>query len=105
MPLPATTGYAMFGWEFFVPEDSEETDIKLLRKAAKLASRPDLRETRQSFQGWMKQMFDGDVDRQDAYEQILKMLAEYQKIVRGVGLHKSACYAAKGASVLAPLAG
>jgi hypothetical protein len=104
-PPPATAGYAMFGWEFFVPADSEESDIKLLRKAAKFASRPDLRETRQSFQGWMKQMFDGDVDRQDAYKQMLKMLAEYKKIMRGAGLHKGARYAAKAASVLAPLAG
>jgi hypothetical protein len=102
--LPATP-YALFGWEFFVPEDSEESDFKLLRKAAKLASQPDLRESRQSFQGWLKQMYEAEVDPQDAYEQMLKMLAEYTKIMRGSGLKQATRYAAKAATVLAPLAG
>jgi hypothetical protein len=38
--------YALFGWTFFVPEDTDKTDAELLREAAKLASRADLRETR-----------------------------------------------------------
>jgi hypothetical protein len=105
--IPASTPipYAMFGWEFFVPEDSDKSDAELLRQAAKLASRPDFCETRQYFQGWLKQMYEGEVDRQDAYEQMLEMLSEYTKISRGAGLKTAVRYAAKAAAVLAPLAG
>ncbi|MGA3049043.1 MAG: hypothetical protein ABSD67_20580 [Terracidiphilus sp.] len=101
---PAAAPYAMFGWDFFVPEDNHSSDAKLLRKAAKLASRPDLCETRQYFQGWLKLMYEGNVDRQDAYDQMMKMLDEYRKIVRESGLATVARYAAKAAQVLAPLA-
>ncbi|MGA2167152.1 MAG: hypothetical protein ABSG62_03000 [Terracidiphilus sp.] len=101
----AVAPYAMFGWEFFVPEDDHSSDVKLLRKAAKLASRKDLCETRQDFQGWLKLMYEGNVDRQDAYDHMIKMLNEYTRIVRGSGLATVARYAAKAAPVLAPLAG
>jgi hypothetical protein len=51
---PSTTSspYAMFGWEFFVPEDSNKSDHELLRKAAKLASRQEFCETRQ-YLSWL----------------------------------------------------
>lgn len=97
--------YALFGWEFFVPEDSEKTDAQLLREAAKLACRRDLSESRQYFHGWLKQMYTGEVDREDAKAEMLKMLSEYTKIMRGSGLANAARYAAKVAQVAAPLAG
>ena len=106
LPVPETTSpYAMFGWEFFVPEDSDKSDAELLRQAAQLASRPDFCETRQYFHGWLKQMYEGGVDRQDAYEDMLKMLSEYKSIVKKSGLATSARYAAKVAQILAPIAG
>src|SRR5262249_16353374 len=40
-PLSA---YAIFGWEFFVPEDIDKNDRELLHMACELASRKDLRE-------------------------------------------------------------
>lgn len=106
-PLPpeALRPYAMFGWEFFVPEDANKSDHALLRDAIKLASRPDFRETRQSFHGWLKQMHDGAVDPATAREELLRMLEEYRSIVRGSGLRTAVRYAAKAAPVLAPLAG
>ncbi|MGA2889855.1 MAG: hypothetical protein ABSE51_17550 [Terracidiphilus sp.] len=97
--------YAMFGWEFFVPEDNHSSDAHLLRKAAKLATRSDLCEARQSFQGWLKLMYGSNVDQRDAYDHMMKMLDEYRKIVRESGLATVARYAAKAAPVLAPLAG
>jgi hypothetical protein len=97
--------YALFGWEFFVPEDSEKSDAQLLREAAKLASRADLCESRQCFHGWLKQMYAGEVDREDAKAEMLKMLSEYTKIMRGAGLATATRYAAKVAQVAAPLAG
>src|SRR5262249_44175033 len=103
--IATATPYAMFGWEFFVPEDLNKSDAQLLREAAKLASRPDFCETRQYFHGWLKQMYEGGIDRQDAYEQMLKMLSEYTKIMKKAGFANAVRYAAKAATVLAPLAG
>lgn len=102
---PSSTPYAMFGWDFFVPEDSDKSDTELLRDAAKLASRSDFCETRQYFHGWLKQMYDSEVDREDARVQMLKMLAEYTGIMSKSGLAKAARYVAKAATVFAPLAG
>ena len=99
------TPYALFGWEFFVPEDSEKTDVQLLRDAVKLASRSDFREHREDFNGWLKQMYEGQVDQHDAQENALKALEEYTKIARGSGIRTAVRYAAKAATVLAPLAG
>jgi hypothetical protein len=104
-PPEGLTPYAMFGWEFFVPEDSGKSDHELLRESVRLASRPDFRETRQSFHGWLKQMHDGGVDPETARAEMLKMLEEYRAIVRGSGLNTALRYAAKAAPVLAPLAG
>lgn len=97
--------YAMFEWEFFVPEDSGKSDAELLREAAKLASKPDFCEARQYFHGWLKQMYAGEVDTHDAREQMLKMLGDYTGMMRTSGLKTVARYAAKAARVLAPLAG
>src|SRR5579871_326061 len=96
--------YALFGWDFFVP-DSEKSDAELLRDAARLASRQDLCETRQYFHGWLKQMYSGGMDPHDAREKMLKMLGEYTAIVRGSGLANAARYAAKVVQIAAPLAG
>lgn len=104
-PTERLCPYAMFGWEFFVPEDTDKSDHELLRKAVKLASRPDLRETRQYFHGWLKQMHDGDVDPETARAQMLKMLQEYRSIVRGSRLKTVVRYAAKVAPAVASLAG
>lgn len=97
--------YALFGWQSFVPEDSEKSDAQLLREAAKLASRADLRESRQYFHGWLKQMYAGEVDKQDAKAEMLTMLSEYMKIMRGSGLATAARYAANVAQIDAALAG
>jgi hypothetical protein len=104
-PSKPAAPYALFEWEFFVPEDSGKSDAELLRQAAKLASRSDFCEARQYFQGWLKQMYAGEVDRHDAREQILKMLDEYTGMMWKSGLKTAARYAAKAAAVLAPLAG
>jgi hypothetical protein len=100
-----TASYGLFGWEFFVPEDSEKSDVELLEMAAKLASRSDFREARQSFHGWLKQMYAGQVDREDSKAKMLKMLGEYTKLMRFKGLAESARFVAKIAQVAAPLAG
>jgi hypothetical protein len=104
-PVSAPEPYMMFGWEFFVPEDSSKSDTELLRKAAKLASRSDFIETRQYFHGWLKQMYAGEVDAEDAKAQMLKMLLEYRKMMRKSSGAKAARYAAKAVQLLAPLAG
>ena len=97
--------YGIFGWEYFVPEDSDDSDEKLLRKAAKLASRADFREIRQYFQGWLKQIYDDQIDREDAYGQMKILLTEYNAILRKSWLTRSVRYAAKVAPVFAPIAG
>lgn len=97
--------YALFGWEFFVPEDTEKTDHDLLRAAVNLASRKDFRETRQSFHGWLKKMHDGSHDPEAARQEMLKMLKEYRDFARGAGIKTAVRYAAKVVPVVAPLAG
>ena len=79
--LVGAAPYALFGWDFFVPEDSEKSDAQLLRETAKLALRADLCESRQYFHGWLRQMYAGDVDKQDAKAEMLTMLSEYTKIM------------------------
>lgn len=102
---PTKNYNVMFGWEFFVPEESNKTDYKLLKKTVKFAARKDLRESRQLFYGWLKQMQEGGVDPNDAKEKMLKMLDEYRKIIRGSGIKTVVRYAAKIAPIVAPLAG
>lgn len=97
--------YTLFGWEFFVPEDSGKTDHQLLRDAVRLAGRPDFRETRQAFHGWLKLMNEGGVDVETARREMLRMLHEYREFVRGSGLRTVVHYAAKVAAVLSPLGG
>ena len=94
----------MFGWEFFVPEDSDKTDWQLLREACQLASRDDFRETRQSFHYWLKHMHEGNVDPETARDDMLKRLREYRAIIRGSRMKTVPRYVAKVAPVLAPLA-
>ena len=96
--------YAMFGWEFFVPEDSDKTDWQLLREACQLASRDDFRETRQSFHYWLKHMHEGNVDPETARDDMLKRLREYRAVIRGSRMKTIPRYVAKVAPVLAPLA-
>jgi hypothetical protein len=95
--------YALFGWTFFVPEDSDKTDEELLRAAVKLASRADFREARQSFHYWLKQIHAGGVDAKTAEIRMLKMLKEYRDIVRGSGWKTVLRFAAKAAPVIAPI--
>jgi hypothetical protein len=104
---PATgTPTALFGWEFFVPEDSDLSDAQLLRKAAKLASRKDFIEARQSFHGRLKQMYEGGFDSDEAKQKMMTSLAEYSKIMGKSDRKTVARYAAKVAvSVLPTLAG
>jgi hypothetical protein len=97
--------YALFGWEFFVPEDSEKSDTRLLQEAAKLASKTEFREARQDFHGWLKQMYAGEVDSQEAREKMSKKLDEYTSMMAHSGLKTVSKYAAKAATVLAPLVG
>jgi hypothetical protein len=105
-PPPADISpYALFGWEFFVPEDSEKSDHDLLRAAARLAARPDFQETRQSFHSWLKKMHDGSHDPEDARVEMLRMLEDFRNQVRGSGIKTAVRYVAKVAPVLAPLAG
>lgn len=101
----SSLSYAMFGWDFFVPEDSEKTDYELLREAMKLARRSDFREVRQTFQGWLKQMYQGGVDPHDARAEMLRLLEEYRKFMRGSGVNTALQYAAKFVQIAAPLAG
>ena len=106
-PLPEAmpASHMMFGWELFVPEDTSKSGAQLLREAAKLASRPDFIEARQSFHGWLKQMYSGEVDSEMAKGQMLKMLREYTAMMRKTRRVKVARYAAKVVQLLAPLAG
>ncbi len=105
--VPVETVIAYGSYAEFQSDHSvgDKSDAELLRQAAQLASRPDFCETRQYFHGWLKQMYEGGVDRQDAYEDMLKMLSEYKNIVKKSGLATSARYAAKVAQILAPIAG
>ncbi len=101
-PDPARS-YAFFGWEFFVPEDTDKSDFDLLQGACTLAARKDLREHRQSFHYWLKQMHEGSVDPEAARADMLKRLCEYRKIVGGSGWKIVTRYAAKAAPVAGPL--
>ncbi|MBO0754258.1 MAG: hypothetical protein J2P54_00220 [Bradyrhizobiaceae bacterium] len=104
-PADDLSPYALFGWEFFVPENTEKTDHEMLRAAVKLASRKDFREMRQSFHGWLKKMHDGSHDPEEARQEMLKMLGEYRNFLSGTGFKNAVRYAAKVVPVLAPLTG
>jgi hypothetical protein len=104
--LPAAPGdHALYGWELFVPEDSDLSDAQLLRKAARLASRKDFIEARQTFHGCLKQMHEGGIDPNDAKEKLMKLLGEYTAIMRKSRLKTVPRYAAKIVQIAAPLAG
>lgn len=103
-PADSLCPYALFGWEFFVPDDTDKSDHDLLRAAVKLASRTEFRETRQSFHGWLKKMHDGSHDPEAARTEMLKMLKDYRDFVSGSGIKTTVRYVAKVAPVLAPLA-
>lgn len=99
----ALTPYALFGWEFYVPEDTSKSDYKMLQLAVRLASRSDLREQRQGFQAWLKQMHEGKADVKHASDEMGRLLKEYNAIIRGSKLKTVVRYAAKAAPIFAPL--
>jgi hypothetical protein len=103
LALDSANPYGLFGWEFFIPEDADASDCDLLKRACKLAVRQDIREHRQSFHYWLKQMHDGRVDPEAARADMLKRLQEYQKIVAGSGWKTVTRYVAKFAPVSGPL--
>jgi hypothetical protein len=92
--------FALFGWDFYVPEDKDKSDYEMLWDAVQFASRSDLREQRQAFQGWLKEMHEGNADVKEAAEQMGKLLNDYQRIVRDSGVNTVIRYAAKAAPVL-----
>lgn len=97
--------YAMFGWEFFVPEDIDKSNEELLRNAVKLAVRPDFREIRQSFHGWLKQLHEGHVDPETTKAEMVRLLEEYRAIVRKSRVKTGVRYVAKVTTIAAPLTG
>ena len=95
--------YALFTWEFFVPNDSEKRDEDLLRIAAKFGSQPEVREARQEYHGWLKQIYAQNVDPNDAVPQMLKMLDKYKQMMRGSGFRTAALRVSKAVSLLTPV--
>jgi hypothetical protein len=94
--------YAVFGWEFLVPEDPDLTDYELLDEAARLAATPALREKRQAFHGWLAAMQLGGISPEETRDEMLTLLAEYRDILRGSRLTTAARHAAKIFKVAAP---
>ena len=95
--------YALLGWEFFIPEDTDKSDVELLRMACKLAVRKDLREHRQSFHYWLKLMHEGGIDPKAASADMLNRLQEYRAIIAGSEVKTVARYVAKFAPIYGPL--
>jgi hypothetical protein len=56
----------VFGWEFFVPEDPNRSDLDLLAEAATLAHRKSFREARTDFHVWRRELVEHGVDAKTA---------------------------------------
>jgi hypothetical protein len=102
--IPQDERYHLFGWEIFVPEDSELNDLKLLKKTARFATRSDLRETRQSFQGLVKRLSEGGVTPDDATTELTRLLKEYQELTRRAWRNSAVRWTARLAPIAAPFA-
>jgi hypothetical protein len=74
----------VFGWEFFVPGDADmgpEADLKLLRKAIRLAKTAEFIELRSWFYGWWKDVADSGVSVEEARGDMEKRYAAYRDIM------------------------
>jgi hypothetical protein len=97
--------YALLGWDFFIPEDTDKSDIEMLRITCKLAARKDLREHRQSFHDWLRQMHEGRIDPETAAKDMKERLDAYRKIASGSGLGNSIKPVARFVAKTAPVSG
>lgn len=95
--------YHVFGWNFFVPTGVDPDDPALLRRAIKTASRQDLRELRQSFQGWVKSLSEASLDVEAGRFELEKRQKEMEAISRGD--NTVARWAVRLAPLLVPIVG
>ena len=81
---------AIFGWDFVVPEGEEEgkeEDLKLLKKAVKMASTGEFIELRSGLNDWLSDVSvgisKGALTPAEARADMEKRVADYQKFMRG----------------------
>ena len=95
--------YHVFGWNIFVPMGVDPDDPALLRRAIKTAARDDLRELRQSFQGWVKALSEASVDAEAGRRELETRQKEMEAISKGD--NTVARWAVRLTPVLAPIVG
>jgi hypothetical protein len=70
---------AIFGWEFFVPDDPTLSDEDLLEEAASLARGKEFRSKRAAFHEWRRELLEHGGDAQTAYADMERMIDSYRE--------------------------
>ena len=96
--------YHLFGWQVFVPEDEDKSEVDLLRDAVKFATRQDVQELRQSFNGWVKRMSEAGVEPEEARRELTRLTTEHHKLQNGTWRNAAVRWVARLAPVAAPAA-
>lgn len=81
----ATSLTQVFGWEFFVPEDAEAgevADLKLLRKAKRLAETAEFTELRAHFYGWWDDVTNAGLSVAEVRADMESRYAAYRDIMK-----------------------
>lgn len=81
----ATSLTQVFGWEFFVPEDAETgeaADLRLLRKAKRLAETAEFIELRALFYGWWQDVTSAGLSVEEARADMECRYAAYRDIMK-----------------------
>jgi hypothetical protein len=69
----------VFGWEFFVPEDSSMSDEDLLEEAVTLAGRKSFKEARGAFHQWRRELVEHGARAETARADMERIIGRYQE--------------------------
>jgi hypothetical protein len=101
----AKTDDAMaFGWDFFVPEDSNLDDAELLKRAVSLSRKDEFRASRREFHQWRRKLLSKKIGPEAARDEMNRCLAAYNRIVSKSQLRHRVLTALQVCTIVAPAA-
>lgn len=92
-PTEGEASLALFGWEFFVPEDTGQSHEDLIKKAVALASRDETRRHRRAFHDWRRDVALAGAPPEEALKDLEDVIADYRAAMTRVKFSTVSRYA------------
>jgi hypothetical protein len=94
----------LLSWDFFVPEDQNLSDIRLLEKLVdKIEKDTEFRDHRRAFNELRRSLSNGRASPQEAMAEIERRLVDYNRLLRSIGQLNTARTVLTYAAIAAPL--